>query len=341
MAKPNIWYIPMSDHTEKVFTPEVFQQMLDEFDVTVNETGEALTTQQVAEGIAGYDGLVTGWGASPPLTAEVFEAADKLQIIAHSAGSVKHMLSVGVVEQYLIPRNIVTFSASGAIADNVAESAVGMLIMTCRRWVDHILHTRQSDGWKDPHIFWNGQFLLGSTLGVISASQVGRKVIELLRPWDLTILLYDPYVTDQQAQQLGVEKVELDELFRRSDHVTIHAPSTPETDKMIGSEQLALLRDGATIVNTARGSVIDEDALIAEVRTGRISVCLDVTDPEPPAADSPLRKLKNVYLTPHVAGGGYYGFHNIGETTRQALADYFAGRPVQGAVNYSRLAQLS
>ncbi len=341
MTKRKIWYIPTASHTTRVFTSEAYQQMLSEFAVTVNDTDEGLTTEQVAERIADYDGLITGWGSAPPLTAEVFEATDRLQIIAHSAGSVKWLLSPQIVEQYLIPRDIITFSAAPAIADNVAEAAVGMLIMTCRRWVDRINYTAQTDGWRHPDIDVNGQFLLGSTVGVIGASLVGRRVIELLQPWNLTILLYDPYVSDQEAEQLGAEKVGLNELFRRSDHVTVHAPATPETEKMIGSEQLALLRQRATVVNTARGSVIDEAALIAEAQNGRINVCLDVTDPEPPAADSPLRKLDNVYLTPHVAGAGYYGYHNIGQMTLQALRDCFAGRPVQGAVDYTHFSQLA
>ena len=341
MSKPRIWYIPTPDHTEKVFTPEIYQRMLATFEVTVNETDQGLTTEQVTAGISGYDGLVTGWGSAPPLTAGVFEAADRLRIIAHSAGSVKAMLTAQIVEQYLIPRNIIAFSAAPAIAENVAEATVGLLIMTCRRWVDQITYARGADRWRNPEIDYHGQFLLGSTVGIVGASLVGRKVIELLRPWDLTILLYDPYVSEEEAQQLGVENVALNELFRRCDHVSVHAPSIPETAKMIGGEQLALLPDGATLVNTARGSVIDEEALIAEAQTGRIDVGLDVTDPEPPAPDSPLRKLDNVYLTPHVAGAGYYGYHKIGRMTLQALEDCFAGRPVQGAVDYGRFAQLA
>ena len=92
MAQCRIWYIPTASHTEKVFTAEVFEQFLSRFEVTLNDTGKGPTTEQVAEGISGYDGLVTGWGSCPPLTVQVLEAADRLRIIAHSAGSVKGML---------------------------------------------------------------------------------------------------------------------------------------------------------------------------------------------------------------------------------------------------------
>jgi phosphoglycerate dehydrogenase-like enzyme len=105
---------------------------------------------------------------------------------------------------------------------------------------------------------------------------------------------------------------------------------------MIGEKQLKLLRNGAIFINTSRGSVVDHDALLTEAQTGRITVALDVTTPEPLPPDSPFRKLTNVILTPHVSGAGHYGYYTIGATTLQALEDFFAKKPVQGAVDFSR-----
>jgi phosphoglycerate dehydrogenase-like enzyme len=133
----------------------------------------------------------------------------------------------------------------------------------------------------------------------------------------------------------------LDDLFARADMVTVHAPSIPATKRIIGERQLRLLRDGATLVNTSRGSVIDEAALIAECRRREIYVALDVTDPEPPAKDSELRRLPNVYITPHVSGTGNYGYHRIGAWALQALRDHFAGQPVEGLVDFSRFAEIA
>ncbi|MGD9519668.1 MAG: hydroxyacid dehydrogenase, partial [Armatimonadota bacterium] len=246
-----------------------------------------------------------------------------------------------LVQDYIVPRGITVFSANGAIALNVAEATIGLLIMASRRWPDMIFNFRETGRWRPDGVPMNGQYLRGCTLGVVSASKVGREVLRLLQPWDLRFIVYDPYLSDEDAQQLGVEKVGLNELFTRADHVTIHAPSIPETDKMIGAEQLKRMKDGAALINTARGSVIDHDALYEEAKKGRIVVALDVTTPEPLPPDSPLRSLPNVYITPHVAGAGYYGYLKIGETTLQALRDYFAGRPVQGAVDFSHWSQLA
>lgn len=339
MKKRTVLYLPTQSHTERVLSPEDFAQLVGEFDVTVNTRDASMTTEEVAEVIGKYEALITGWGACPALTAQVMENADKLQIIAHSAGSVKAFLTQEIVEQYLKPRGIVTFSGADAIAYNVAESAIGMMIMTARDWLNQAWHIRETGGWRSPELCVEEQSLIGATVGVVSASIVGRHVLRLLEPWDCQVLLYDPYVSTQEVEALGAEKVELDELFERSQIVTVHAPSISETDKMIGARQLRLLRDGATLVNTSRGSVIDEQALAQEA--GRLKICLDVTELEPPEPDSPLRQSENIILLPHVAGAGAYGYHKIGRATLQALRDHFAGRPVQGAVDYDRFSILA
>lgn len=339
MGKPRILYIPTASHTDKVFKDEVFQRMLERFDVKVNGTGVNYTTEQVAEEIQGFDGLVTGWG-TPRLDESVFENGDKLRIIAHSAGSVKGSLR-GVVDKYITPRNICVFSANGAIAYNVAEATIGLLILACRRFMDHALAIREKGVWKDRDIPANGKYLTGSTVGIVSASKVGRDVIELLKPFKVEILVHDPYLSEWEAGRLGVEKTELNDLFARSDFVSLHAPSISETDKMVGEKQLKTLRDGAVLVNTSRGSVIDHDALLAELQTGRIMAALDVTTPEPLPPDSPFRKLTNVIITPHISGAGFYGYYMIGTTTLQALEDFFSGKPVQGAVDFSRYSALA
>lgn len=335
MSKPKVWYIQPESHTDRVFTDEDYQRMLDEFDTTVNDTGKNLTAEEIARGIAEFDGLVTGWGA-PAMTEEVMENAQNLKIIAHSAGTIRGLCPKDIVEEYLRPNDIILFSANGAIAYNVAESAVGMIMMASHRWMNLALNIRQTGIWRPPNITWNGQFLLGSTVGVVSASKVGRQVLCLLEGWECELLVYDPYVSEDEAEQLGAEKVELDDLFERSDHVTLHAPRLEATYHMVGAEQLRLLRDGATLVNTSRGSIIDESALIAEAATGRIQVFLDVTDPEPMPPDHPFRCMDNVYITPHVSGAGYYGYHMIGTQTVNALEAAFVGEPVPGAVDYDR-----
>ncbi|WP_275001887.1 NAD(P)-dependent oxidoreductase [Promicromonospora iranensis] len=168
----------------------------------------------------------------------------------------------------------------------------------------------------------------GRTVGVVSASRTGRALIELLRPFPaLRVLLYDPYVTADEAAELGVEPVTLPELMSRSDVVTLQTPLLPETVGLIDAALLARMPDGATLINTARGPVVDAEALERELVGGRISAVLHVTDPEPLPASSPLYDLPNVLLTPHIAGSMGTELRRMGDMAAADLARYVRSAP--------------
>jgi phosphoglycerate dehydrogenase-like enzyme len=172
----------------------------------------------------------------------------------------------------------------------------------------------------------------GKVVGLVGASRVGRKLIELLAPFELEVIVYDPYLDREGAQALGVELVGLDELLARSDVVSLHAPPLFETIHMIGSAELARMRDGATLVNTARGSLVDPDALAAELQSGRLNGVLDVTDPEPLPEDSPLFELPNVFLTPHVSGAAGNEMVRLAELAVDEIERWARGEPLQHEV---------
>jgi phosphoglycerate dehydrogenase-like enzyme len=342
MSRPKLLSLATREGLLRVCAPEDFQRLTEEFEVTLNPGPEALPYAEVVAAIGPYQGLLTAWDAAPVLTAEFFSAASELRIIAHFAGTVRYFLPPPLVEAYLRPRGIVVFSARYGLAVNVAESTVGLLIATSRRWFEHWHYLRTGGEWRSPDLNPETQHLLGSTLGVLGASQVGRHLLELLRPWELRKLLYDPYLSAAEAGALGAEKVELEDLFRRATHVADCLPTTEETRGLVSRERLALLRDGGVFVNCARGATVDMPALIAEAASGRLLVAVDVTDPqEPPPLDSPMRAIPNFYLLPHIAGCGDYGYHAIGRAALQALRDCFAGRPVQGAVDYDRFEKMA
>jgi len=335
-----VWCILTKDGLSRVMKPEHQAKLAAEFDVTFNKKDAVPDTAAIARKIADYDVLLGGWG-SPPLTAKVFAKAAKLKLYCHCAGSVRHLLSQEVVDDYLIPRNIVTFSANEAIGYNVAESSIGMMLMLGHHWVPLVEDFRKTGRWRALDVPWHSQFLQGATVGIIGASKVGRLVIKLLQGWDLKLLCHDPYLDPGEAKKLGVRKTSLETIFRTAHYISLHTPNIPETNKLVNERLLKTMKDGAVLINTARGNAIDHDALLAEARTGRIYVGLDVTEPEPLPPDSPFRKLKNVYITPHVSGAGFYGYFKIGETGLQAIRDCLAGKLVKGAVPYARYAQLA
>jgi phosphoglycerate dehydrogenase-like enzyme len=156
---------------------------------------------------------------------------------------------------------------------------------------------------------------------------VGRAVVGLLRPYRCTVVVADPFLADAEAAALGAARVELDELLATSDVVSLHAPALPATAHMIGAEQLARMMDGATLINTARGTLVDHDALVAELRTGRLSAVLDVTDPEPLPPHHPLLQLPTCVVTPHLAGSQGTELSRQAELVVEEIRRFAAGEP--------------
>ncbi|MBT2474022.1 hydroxyacid dehydrogenase [Microbacterium sp. ISL-103] len=239
--------------------------------------------------------LITGWGA-PALDAGMLDALPRLRAVFHAAGTVKRIVSPELWE-----RGIRVSSSADANAVPVAEYTLAMILLSAksalasadayRRVQDMSLARPRGDV---------GAF--GITVGIVGASRIGRRVLDLLRPFDIATVLYDPSLSAVDAAALGTTLVSLPDLLRVSDIVSLHAPSLPATYRMLGAAELATMRDGATLINTARGSLVDTDALVAELTTGRLRAVLDVTDPEPLPAGHPLFSAPGVTLTPHIAG---------------------------------------
>ncbi|HEY7072109.1 MAG TPA: NAD(P)-dependent oxidoreductase, partial [Acidimicrobiales bacterium] len=164
-------------------------------------------------------------------------------------------------------------------------------------------------------------------IGLVGASHVGRAVVELLAPYRCSVAIADPYLSAAGAAALGVDKVELDELLATSDVVSLHAPALPSTERMIGAPQLARMMDGATLINTARGVLVDHDALVPEVRSGRLTAVLDVTDPEPLPPDHPLLHLPACVVTPHLAGSQGTELSRQAELVVEEIRRFAAGEP--------------
>ena len=252
------------------------------------------TKAELMQLLVDADACVTSWEVAS-LDADVVTSAPKLKAMVHMGGSVKKMVSDAVWK-----KGIKVFSARPALAKDVAETAVGLMIIGMKHIWPLAQHVREG-GWRDSP-YWPSRELHRNNVGIIAASEVGRHVIEFLKPFDPNILLFDPFVSEEQAVELGVKKVSLEELARESDVISIHAPSLPSTIRMINAEILQMMKDDCILINTARGTLIDQPALIAELEKGRLFAYLDVTDPEPPELDSPLRKLPNVVVMPHLAG---------------------------------------
>lgn len=192
-------------------------------------------------------------------------------------------------------------------------------------------------GWKTARQDY-GHEVYFKKVGIVSASMVGRRVINLLKPFRCDVRVYDPYLSEEEAAKLGVRKASLEELFAECEIVSVHAPTTPETKRMITAAHFKALQDGALFVNTARTWVLDQDALVAELQTGRIRAAIDVFDQEPLPPDHPIRDLDNVFLTPHISAYTAESRRRLVEGVVEDVGRFFAGEPLQLVVPPERLA---
>ncbi|MGH7143222.1 MAG: hydroxyacid dehydrogenase [Planctomycetota bacterium] len=337
MTKPKILRNITEEHWIDLFDAATQADIARDFDLVTPVQREKLDPAEISRLLPGCVGVMTCWG-SVPLTAERLAAAPDLKVIAHGAGTVK-----GMIDPAAWQRGIVVTSMAHLLAKAVAEMTLAMIFDGLRlvSRLDRLSRRHPGDFAQARIDFRQFGRLVGANVGLVSASLVGRETLALLKPFDVTLRIFDPFLSAAAAQQLGAQKVELDELFTRSDIVSIHAPLLPATVNLITGKHLALLPEHAVFVNTSRGAIVNHADLLAELRRGRIHACLDVFDPEPLPADSPFYTLENVTLTPHVAGSNRAMRKAQG---RQAYLDVKAvleGRAPANPVLFERLATLA
>ncbi|MEU9287762.1 hydroxyacid dehydrogenase [Streptomyces sp. NPDC048275] len=317
--RPVAMFAMTAENVPQIFPPATLARLRDFVDIDPALVAEDFTDARVRDALAETEILITGWGC-PALDPATLDAAPKLRAVLHAAGSVKSFTTPAVWE-----RGIAVSSAAGSNALPVAEYTLAMILLAGKDLFAHRdrLRTRRAF----PHegiVPGIGNF--GRRVGIVGASRIGRRLIELLRPFDLEVSLADPYVDEAGAGALGVSLLSLDDLLRTSDIVTIHAPETAETRHLIGRRELARMAGGSVLINTARGSLVDHGALIEELRAGRISAILDVTEPEPLPADSPLYDLPNAFITPHLAGSQGNEVARLGLTVVDEIERLLSGR---------------
>jgi phosphoglycerate dehydrogenase-like enzyme len=283
--------------------------------------------------LAEVEVILSGWGA-PAMDAAFLEAAPNLRVVLYGAGSIRR-----VATQALWNRGVRIASAYAANAVPVTEYALAAILFSLKRgW--HFAFSAQREKALPGQSQVPGAY--GSTVGLVSLGMVGRLVRERLRPFDLRVVAYDPYITSEEAHVLGVDLKSLEDLFASSEVVSLHAPLLPETEDLILGSHLASMKRNATLIDTSRGAVVREAEMIEvlEERTDLWAV-LDVTYPEPPEPDSRLYELPNVVLTPHIAGSLGSECRRMGRLVVDELRRYVAGEPLEHEITKERAALMA
>ncbi len=318
------------------FTPEHFELIESVGTVLDRQAIGAWDDPRCDDLLAQAEVLLGHWGC-PPIDASVLDRAPNVGLFAYAAGTVKDTLAPEVFD-----RDLRITSGALANAEPVAEFTLSAILLANKDvfWRRDLMRNESLSGHRQPNPIPQGNY--DKTIGIIGASMVGRRTIELLEAFPaLDVVLFDPFVDEAEAARLGVTKVDLDELCAISDVVSIHAPDLPSTRGMVGRDQLAAMRTGATLINTARGPLLDHDALLDELASGRLYAMLDVTDPEPLPDGHPLFSLPNAYLTPHLAGSEGTELGRMAENVADEIRRWSAGEPARNEVTKASLGFLA
>lgn len=278
--------------------------------------------------------IFSGWGA-PVFDTTFLELMPELEAIFYAAGTMKSLLTDKVWE-----RGISISTANTINAIPVAEYTLSMILFSLKNGWPITRKVRENRTFQFREFSPLG--LYKRTIGLISLSQVGRKTLELLKPFDVDVVYYDPFVPAETGKGMGAEKVSLEELFKISDVVSLHAPLLPDTEGLITGELIGSMKQDATFINTARGAVVKEQELVDILKNRHdLTAILDVTDPEPPSKESELFDLDNIVVTPHIAGSAGSETLRLGDAMLEEAKRYVNGEPLYHRITkeqYQRMA---
>lgn len=303
-------------HHSSLVCPEAKKMLEDAgFELVCNDTGEKMNIEDQKDLIKDAFGIIAG---TEKYDADMLDAAKNCRVIIRFGVGIDNFdleamrergIQVGVIENY----------------NAVAEFALTLMLSAMKHLPQYDAVVRQGLWSRFPMYE-----VRGKTVGIVGFGRIGMRLAELLKAFGCDLIVYDPYVSEEKAQQRGVKKVELDQLLRDSDIISLHFPSTPQTKHFINADTISRMKDGVVLINTARGSLVDEAALYEALKSGKIGAAgLDVYETEPVKKDNPLFTLENVTLAPHVAALTKETNYNAGIICAKSIIDtYNGGKPL-------------
>ena len=278
--------------------------------------------------IKDYDALLVR--SATKVRKEIIDAAVKLKVIGRAGVGLDN-----VDLQAATQRGIIVMNAPGGNTISTAEHTMSMILALSRNIAQANASTKKGE-WKRSKFM--GVELYNKVLGVVGFGRIGKEVAKRALSFGMRILAYDPFLSSEVAESLGVEIAELKKVLESADYITVHTPLTEETKHMISTKEFALMKKGVRVLNCARGGIIDEAALVSAVKEGKVSgAALDVFESEPIAPDNELLKLDNVVVTPHLGASTEEAQINVAIEVAECVKDYLLGKGIRNAANYPSL----
>ncbi len=283
-----------------------------------------MNPDQLKACIGDYHGLIIR--SSTKVTSDIIEAATNLKVIARAGSGLDNVDKTAATK-----KGIVVMNTPGGNTITTAEHTIALIVSLARQIPQATMSTK-SGKWEKKKFM--GIELFNKTLGVIGIGNIGSQVAKRMQGFAMNVIACDPFLSGESAKTMGVEKVDLKELFRRSDFITIHTPITPETKNMINKETITMMKPGVRIINCARGGIINEKDLYDALREGKVAgAAMDVFEKEPPE-NNPLLTLDNVICTPHLGASTKEAQENVAVAVAEQVVDYLIHNTIMNAVNF-------
>lgn len=330
--RPVLAFLLEPQAASKIYPPTALEELARLGDIRTGFISGADWRRHGAE-LREAEVIFSGWGA-PVFDQELLAAVPSLRAVFYGAGSIQR-----IVTDDFWQRNISICCAASANAVPVSEFTISQIIFLLKDGYRYARAVREN---RTLVKHWPVAGAYGAKVGLVSLGSIGALVAQKLRDFDVEVLAFDPFVSLQQGKECGVSMVSLEELFHQSDVISLHTPLRPDTAGLIGEKLLRSMKSGASIINTSRGAIVDQEALIRVLSERRdIFAVLDVTWPEPPPADSIIYDLDNVVITPHIAGSMSGECQRMGKAMIEEFRRYLNGRSLRWKVTREMLARMA
>ncbi|MBN1515219.1 hydroxyacid dehydrogenase [Candidatus Sumerlaeota bacterium] len=324
----------VSNQTDMIYSPETIERIGEKVNLLAPpKRDDVLKTDP--DLLSEAEIIMSGWGG-PRLDEAFFKGSPQLKAFFYGAGSLR-----GLVTDTCWERELVICSAWEMNAIPVAEFALAQIILALKQ----VFICSREMCEQRTHFIPSTKRIHGTyraTVGLISLGAIGKRLSRRLQTLDVKVLAYDPFASEDDAAELGLELTDLDSIFREADVVSLHTPWLEETENMIQGRHFRMMKADAAFINTARGAVVDEAAMIEALNERPdLFALLDVTHPEHPAKDSPLWSMKNVFLTPHIAGSQGRECLRMGDAMCDELERYLQGEPLLYQIDGQKFARMA